>query len=36
MFKKLRNYMVRVDDDVVWQKCRRRFDIPSHQSLAFF
>ena len=36
MFKKLRNYMVRVDDVVVCQKCRRRFDIPSHQNLAFF
>ena len=36
MFDKLRNYLVRVDDMVVCQKCRRRFDIPSHQSLAFF
>ncbi len=36
MFKKLRNYMVRVDDVVVCLKCRRRFDIPSHQNLAFF
>ena len=36
MFEKLRNYFVRVDDMVVCQKCRRRFDIPSHQNLAFF
>lgn len=36
MFQKLRNYLVRVDDMVVCQKCRRRFDIPSHQNLAFF
>lgn len=36
MFDKLRNYMVRVDDVVVCQKCRRRFEIPSHQNLAFF
>ena len=36
MFDKLRNYFVRVDDMVVCQKCRRRFDIPSHQNLAFF
>ena len=36
MFAKLRNYMVRVDDVVVCQKCRSRFDIPSHQHLAFF
>lgn len=36
MFDKLRNYFVRVDDKVVCQKCRSRFDIPSHQNLAFF
>ena len=36
MFAKLRNYLVRVDDLVVCQKCRRRFEIPSHQNLAFF
>ena len=36
MFAKLRNYMVRLDDVVSCQKCRRRFEIPSHQSLAFF
>ena len=36
MFAKLRNYMVRLDDVVVCQKCRRRFEIPSHQNLAFF
>ena len=36
MFDKLRNYMVRVDDVVVCKKCRRRFEIPSHQNLAFF
>lgn len=36
MFAKLRNYLVRVDDMVVCPKCRRRFEIPSHQNLAFF
>ena len=36
MFAKLRNYMVRVDDVVVCKQCRRRFEIPSHQNLAFF
>ena len=36
MFTKLRSYMVRVDDVVSCQKYRRRFEIPSHQSLAFF
>jgi DNA-directed RNA polymerase subunit RPC12/RpoP len=35
MFPKLRDYLVRVDDMVVCRKCRRRFDIPSHQSLVF-
>lgn len=36
LFAKLRNYLVRVDDAVVCPKCRRRFEIPSHQNLAFF
>ena len=36
MFAKLRNYLVRVDDMVSCAKCRRRFEIPSHQNLAFF
>ncbi len=36
MFRKLRNYLVRVDDIVMCQRCRRRFEIPSHQNLAFF
>lgn len=36
MFAKLRNYMVRLDDVVSCQKCRGRFEIPSHQTLAFF
>ena len=36
LFDKLRNYLVRVDDMVVCGKCRRRFEIPSHQNLAFF
>jgi len=35
MFPKLRNYMIRADDVVVCEACRRRFDIPSHQSLVF-
>lgn len=36
LFSKLKNYLVRVDDMLVCQKCRSRFEIPSHQSLAFF
>ncbi|MAM84711.1 MAG: hypothetical protein CL489_16175 [Acidobacteria bacterium] len=35
MFGKLRDYMVRVDDLVVCTRCHRRFEIPSHQSVAF-
>ena len=36
LFSELRNYLVRVDDTVTCQKCRHRFEIPSHQNLAFF
>ncbi len=35
MYRKLRDYMVRVDDMVSCQKCRRRFEIPSQQSVVF-
>jgi hypothetical protein len=35
MFPKLRNYLIRVDDIVVCTTCRRRFEVPSHQSLVF-
>jgi hypothetical protein len=31
----MRNYLVRVDDLLVCSTCRRRFEIPSHQSLVF-
>jgi DNA-directed RNA polymerase subunit RPC12/RpoP len=34
LFAKLRDYLVRVDDDVVCKKCQRKFEIPSHQSIA--
>lgn len=36
LFAKLRNYLVRVDDAVTCRRCGKRFEIPSHQSLAFF
>jgi hypothetical protein len=36
LYGKLRNYLVRVDDTVVCKRCAKRFEIPSHQSLAFF
>ncbi len=35
LFPKLRNYMVRTDDVVACATCRRRFEVPSHQSLVF-
>jgi len=35
MYQKLRDYMVRVDDMLSCQKCGRRFEIPSQQSVVF-
>ena len=35
LFAKLRNYLVRVDDELVCKRCRRRFEIPSQQSVVF-
>ena len=35
LYTKLRDYLFRVDDEVVCSKCRRRFEIPSQQSLVF-
>ncbi|MBI1874532.1 MAG: hypothetical protein HYS05_11710 [Acidobacteria bacterium] len=35
MFPKLRNYLVRLDDAITCGTCRRRFEIPSHQSIMF-
>lgn len=35
LFAKLRDYIIRVDDMLVCQTCRHRFDIPSHHSLMF-
>jgi hypothetical protein len=34
-YDKLRDYMYRIDDMVSCSKCRRRFEIPSHQSTVF-
>ncbi|HVZ20732.1 MAG TPA: hypothetical protein VG871_06705 [Vicinamibacterales bacterium] len=34
-FAKLRNYLLRLDDDVVCKACGRKFDIPSQQSMVF-
>jgi len=35
LFDKLRDHLYRVDDTVSCTRCRRRFDIPSHQSMVF-
>jgi DNA-directed RNA polymerase subunit RPC12/RpoP len=35
MFAKLRDHLFRVDDFVNCVRCRRRFEIPSHQSMIF-
>jgi hypothetical protein len=34
-FAKSRDYMVRIDDMVACPKCRRRFEIPTSQSVVF-
>jgi len=34
-FEKLRDYLYRVDDKVTCTRCRRGFEIPSHQSMVF-
>ena len=34
-FAKLRNYLLRVDDEVACKTCGKKFEIPSQQSLLF-
>jgi hypothetical protein len=34
-FGKLRNHLLRLDDEVICKTCGRKFEIPSHQSLMF-
>lgn len=34
-FAKLRDHLLRVDDDVVCKLCGKKFEIPSHHSLVF-
>jgi hypothetical protein len=34
-FAKLRDYVLRLDDEVTCKTCGKRFEIPSHQSLQF-
>jgi hypothetical protein len=35
LFAKLRDYMIRVDDQVTCRSCGKRFDIPSQHSMVF-
>lgn len=35
MFDKVKDHLVRVDDDVTCPTCRKRFEIPSHRALVF-
>jgi len=35
LFEKLRDYMIRIDDNVVCKTCRTKFDIPSQHSMVF-
>ena len=35
LYAKLRDYLIRMDDDVTCKTCGKRFEIPSHQSLVF-
>lgn len=35
MYDKLRDHLFRLDDMVNCTKCRRRFEIPSHQTMVF-
>jgi hypothetical protein len=35
LFDKLRDHLFRVDDFATCSRCRRRFEIPSHQSMIF-
>jgi hypothetical protein len=34
-FAKLRDYLLRIDDEVTCTSCAKRFEIPSHHSLLF-
>jgi hypothetical protein len=35
LYTKLRDYLIRMDDDVTCKACGKRFEIPSHQSMVF-
>src|SRR5262245_374745 len=35
LYAKLRDYLIRMEDDVTCKTCGKRFEIPSHQSIVF-
>ena len=35
LYAKLKDYLIRMDDDVTCKTCGKRFEIPSHQSMVF-
>ena len=35
LFAKVKDHLVRVDDDVTCKTCGKRFEIPSHRALVF-
>jgi len=35
LYAKLRDYLIRMDEDVTCKTCGKRFEIPSHQSMVF-
>ena len=35
MFEKVKDHLIRIDDDVVCKSCGKRFEIPSHRALMF-
>jgi len=35
MFDKVKDHLIRIDDDVTCKSCGKRFEIPSHRALVF-
>jgi transcription elongation factor Elf1 len=35
LFEKVKDHLIRVDDDLVCKTCGKRFEIPSHRALVF-
>jgi len=35
LYAKLKDYLIRIDDDITCKTCQKRFEIPSHQTMVF-